>query len=251
VKATLHGHTGSVLALEIAREKEWLFSSSGKPVHVYIGNGSSCLAGDSTVRIWSTRDLTALCILTPHLDTSSGDIFSLIFSSTLQTLYFGCQNTSLQWYDFSKTNRRCALRRTSSMDPSYTDERESDADAGLAMSLDRKKWHRFFDNTPRIGKPIGSPTTPSIHTSSGTSTPSSGHLRVLQVSSQNIIHSAHFGYIYCMALLPNPGESIMQCDNGGGQDKSEENVLLLTGSGDETVKVRQTSPLHLSSPSVD
>ena len=30
VKITLHGHTGSVLALEIAREKEWLFSSSSE-----------------------------------------------------------------------------------------------------------------------------------------------------------------------------------------------------------------------------
>ena len=30
VKSTLHGHTGSVLALEIASEKEWLFSSSSK-----------------------------------------------------------------------------------------------------------------------------------------------------------------------------------------------------------------------------
>lgn len=29
VKTTLRGHTGSVLALEIAREKKWLFSSSG------------------------------------------------------------------------------------------------------------------------------------------------------------------------------------------------------------------------------
>ena len=31
LKHTLQGHTGSVLALEIAEEKEWLFSSSGMP----------------------------------------------------------------------------------------------------------------------------------------------------------------------------------------------------------------------------
>jgi len=31
LKHTLQGHTGSVLALEIAEEKKWLFSSSGMP----------------------------------------------------------------------------------------------------------------------------------------------------------------------------------------------------------------------------
>lgn len=125
------------------------------------------------------------------------------------------------------------------------DEHESDAGAGIAMSLDRKKWHRFFDNTPRLGKPIGSPTTASVHTSSGASTPSSGHPRVLQVSSQNIIHSAHFGYIYSMALLPSPLENAMLHDKVDGQDKSEDNVLLLTGSGDETVKVRLAISSHI------
>lgn len=30
VKTTLHGHTGSVLALEIAGKNEWLFSSSSE-----------------------------------------------------------------------------------------------------------------------------------------------------------------------------------------------------------------------------
>ena len=210
-----------------------------KPM-LYVYGGLHASVGDSTVRIWSTRHLTPLYILTPHLDTSSGDIFSLIFSPPLQTLYFGCQNTTLQWYDFSKVALRCpALRRTSSVDPNVPEEHDLDVDTELAMSLDRKKWHRFFDNTPRIGRPVGSPTTPSMNaTPSGASTPS-GQPRVLQVSSQNIIHSAHFGYIYCMTLLPSPLESIVKHNSSEGQDK-DESVLLLTGSGDETVKVCST-----------
>ncbi|KAF8574208.1 Zn-dependent exopeptidase [Ramaria rubella] len=220
VKTTLHGHTGSVLALEIAHEKEWLFSSSS----------------DSTVRIWSTNRLIPLYILTPHLDTSSGDIFSLIFSPTLQTLYFGCQNTSLQWYDFSKTTRSCSAHRNApSVNEHDTEQREFEADTGLAMSLDRKKWHRFFDNTPRLGRPVVFPNTPSV--SSGTSTPVSGQPRVLQVSPQNIVHSAHFGYIYCMALLPSPLEDVHQDKTDSDHNRENENILLITGSGDETVKV--------------
>ncbi|KAF8489393.1 hypothetical protein JB92DRAFT_3013429 [Gautieria morchelliformis] len=225
VTTTLHGHTGSVLALEIAGEKEWLFSSSS----------------DSTVRIWSTRLLTNLYILTPHLDTSSGDIFSLAFSPATQTLYFGCQNTSLQWYDFSRTAYP-APPPTSSVDPNHTEAYQSDVDNGLAMSLDRKKWHRFFDNTPRIGRPVALLTTSTPTTASGSSTPSSGQPRVLQVLSQNIIHSAHFGYIYCMALLPSLLEGVVDRNYLERPDKSNEHVLLLTGSGDESVKVWQCTP---------
>ena len=205
-----------------------------------VRNKPSLLVGDSTIRIWSTHLLTNLYILTPHLDTSSGDIFSLIFSPSLQTLYFGCQNTSLQWYDFSKRMDPSAPRRTSSVDPNQTEIHQFDADAELVMSLDRKKWHRFFDNTPRIGSPVVSPPTFSTNAAlSGASTPASGQPRVLQVFPQNIIHSAHFGYIYCMALLP-PLQEGMEGSLDEAPDKSSENVLLLTGSGDETVKVKLT-----------
>ncbi|GJJ15699.1 hypothetical protein Clacol_009977 [Clathrus columnatus] len=242
IKTTFHGHTGSVLALEINKEREWLFSSSS----------------DSTVRIWSTRNLTPVCILTPHLDTSAGDIFSLAYSPTLQTLYFGCQNTSLQWYDLSRCRRAypaVAQRRTPSVESDASvhhrrplslelDQPEHDpapdgfhGDTGLA--LDRKKWHRFFDNTPRLGRPVLSPAasfTPQTH--SGSSTPSNlGHSpRVLQVPPQNIIHSAHYGYIYCMALLPSPLESAGKHQNNE-VNHEEEDVLLITGSGDESIKI--------------
>ncbi|KAF8516831.1 Zn-dependent exopeptidase [Hysterangium stoloniferum] len=211
VKKTLQGHTGSVLALEIDPEREWLFSASS----------------DSTVRIWSTCSLSPLYILTPHLDTSAGDIFSLTFSPALQTLYFGCQNTSLQWYDFSKGTH-------------------------TGLGLDRKKWHRFFDNTSRLGRPV--PLSPSVTltcnaSASGASTPStttgSCQPRVLQVSPQNIIHSAHYGYIYCMVLLPSPREAVTvvshrRCpvpDPPGDPGQTQTQTLLMTGSGDETVKV--------------
>ncbi|KDQ11164.1 hypothetical protein BOTBODRAFT_35706 [Botryobasidium botryosum FD-172 SS1] len=210
VKTTLQGHTGSVLALEIAKEKEWLFSS----------------AGDSTVRIWSTRTLTPLYTITPHLDTDSGDIFSLVYSSTLNTLFFGCQNTSLQWVDLSN--------------PQPTSSEGSPPRA-----------HKFFDSFPQpAGRPLpqtrsgspspwlpraGSPTLP---------TPPEPEPVQLQVPARNVVQSAHYGYIYCMALVPQdieptspewPAWSLHNSNSWRRDDKKE--VQLVTGSGDEDVKL--------------
>ncbi|KIJ54859.1 hypothetical protein M422DRAFT_64082 [Sphaerobolus stellatus SS14] len=327
IKTTLQGHTGSVLALEIARDREWLFSSSS----------------DSTVRIWDTRTLTLLYILTPHLDTSAGDIFSLTYSPILQTLYFGCQNTSLQWYDFSKTKPRRSSRRPgikavatsavlegakihptlanasrrsghksiaslaaeiggaasghSDLDASHSDQHHGDqenehdssdsepASPNSDINLQQKKWHPFFNNTTRFGRPGMSgpaastssvPQTPrsqSVNPNSstlslpgtGTSTPLHQHPRLLQVSPQNMIHSAHYGYIYCMAILPSPLEGAFERRSGSEKsfgspsnrpmslDNSswewENDILLMTGSGDETVKVWSLSPTTNSSNS--
>ena len=68
------------------------------------------LAGDSTLRIWSTENLTCLYLIHPYGEFDAGDIYSLAFlSSPLgissppchDILWFGCQNTSLQWLDLS------------------------------------------------------------------------------------------------------------------------------------------------------
>ncbi|KAF9013391.1 hypothetical protein BDQ17DRAFT_1386947 [Cyathus striatus] len=66
-----------LLALEYAKEKEWLFSSSG---------------------IWSTVSLEPLYVIDPYLETGAGDLFSIVWSPSLQTIFIGCQNTSLQCY---------------------------------------------------------------------------------------------------------------------------------------------------------
>lgn len=78
--ARLTGHSASVLALELAPEKNWLFSSSG----------------DNTVRVWDTVTNTPLFVVYPAED-SVGDIFALKWCAGLETLYLGCQSTSIQW----------------------------------------------------------------------------------------------------------------------------------------------------------
>lgn len=78
------------------------------------------------LQIWSTSSLNALFVIHPYGETDAGDIYSLAFSYTpappsapssdeaeerkqsgsrpekdRATLFFGCQNTSLQWIDLS------------------------------------------------------------------------------------------------------------------------------------------------------
>ncbi|KAI0078214.1 Zn-dependent exopeptidase [Panus rudis PR-1116 ss-1] len=227
---TLRGHTASVLALEYAPDRKWLFSASG----------------DSTIRVWSTETFTLLFLLIPHFDTDAGDLFSLAWSPSLSTIYFGCQNTSLQWFTFTP-------------DLSIPPERENAHQHSLDSALRSagvthgastpRRVHKFFDSYPQYTRrpadlQARNPTCPL--SSSGLSTPSSTSgtcliaqdtqdpLAVIQIPARNVAWSAHYGYVYCMALSPSTRE---------GSDDLPQNEIgrqpsrLVTGSGDATVKV--------------
>ncbi|KAF8208640.1 hypothetical protein K438DRAFT_1812622 [Mycena galopus ATCC 62051] len=192
LKANLRGHTGAVLALAYAEDRKWLFSSSG----------------DSTVRIWSTTNLTPVYVLSPYLETGAGDLFSLAWCPSLQTIYVGCQNTSLQWYDF-----KC--------DRSFSD-------ASASGTSTPRKPHKFFDSYPQFERKPA-----DIHANNGRSRDTSPHSdsnapaprAYLDIPPENVIDSAHYGYIYCMTLF---------------QD-GETGTRLVTGSGDESVKIWECS----------
>jgi di- and tripeptidase len=208
LKTTLEGHSGSILCLEYADDKKWLFSSSG----------------DSTVWIWSTATLTPLYVLHPYLETEAGDLFSVVWSSALQTVYIGCQNTSIQWFDFRM------LRGNAS---NYGPQMEGSSSPNLS-----RKAHKFWDSYPQYEhKPA------DIYANNGAGTPDSDGSnradalypsKTLLIPSTNVIDSAHYGYIYCMALLPSARE--------GSDDpplQRADNIQLITGSGDEMVKVKR------------
>jgi di- and tripeptidase len=176
-------------------------------------------------QIWSTTALAPVYVLHPYLETGAGDLFSLIWSSSLQTVYIGCQNTSLQWFDFSKTPIGfdiCSITGS----PSSTD-------------LGRRP-HKFFDSYPRYARRpadifannglITPPTSYPEGDDSVGVTPSGASL---QIPATNVIDSAHFGYVYCLALLPP-----RQVDSDDEAVPVTEDVQLVSGSGDETVKVR-------------
>lgn len=145
----------------------------------------------------------------PHLETGAGDLFSLAWSPTLQTIYIGCQNTSLQWFDFEG--------HTSLSAPG----------SGLSTpTLGERRFHKFFDSGPRFGLPPDvdpAPTPPQGRCNLRTRS----QLDTFHVPPTNVVDSAHYGYVYCLALVPSAN---------AGTD--HENVYLVSGSGDETMKVR-------------
>ncbi|KAG9028121.1 hypothetical protein FS842_004810, partial [Serendipita sp. 407] len=190
------------------QEKSWLFSASG----------------DSTIRIWSTITLTPLYTIVPHVDSDAGDIFSLTYSPSLSTVYFGCQNTSIQWLDLSQA-----------ISPPGTATGAKPFTEGITTpGTPGKRFHKFFDSVPQSQRNIALLATNPMSTRplslSSTNNASEFGVPELQVSAENVIPSAHYGYVYCMALSPShlfDGDPL----------KEGEDVYLLTGSGDEDVKI--------------
>jgi di- and tripeptidase len=151
-----------------------------------------------------------------HPNTESGDIYSLTYSSKLSTLFFGCQNTSIQWIDLSfatSSNGNNSLRLAS-------------LDGTSTPGTPGKKFHKFFDSVPqaqRHHQPQQQQPT-SRSSSRGSTKELSGPKEVL-VPAENIILPAHYGYVYCMSL------------SSSYSPQPNEEVYLLSGSGDEDIKV--------------
>ena len=76
--AKIHAHRGSVLCLHLSTDKKFLFSS----------------AGDAIVNVWCTSKLTRQYSIYSKYDV--GDVFCVAYSTDLQTVYLGAQNTSIQ-----------------------------------------------------------------------------------------------------------------------------------------------------------
>lgn len=257
LKTTLRGHTGSVLALEYAPEQRWLFSASG----------------DSTIRVWSTETLNPLFLLNPHLDTDSGDIFSLVWLSKTSTLYFGCQNTSIQWFDFrgppqgpSEGSSPLLANTPGSRSRAAQPSSNLSMPGSRSESIDRllidtsftsgtstpRRVHKFFDSYPQYERrtPDLNARNPSLNTAmtppSTPPQPQTGAgpdnclvppsaqqpIRTLQVPPENTIWSAHYGYVYSLAVVPSSREGIDDITR-----HSPECAQLVSGSGDATVKV--------------
>lgn len=210
LKTSLRGHTGSILALELAEEKGWLFSASG----------------DSTVRVWSTVTFLPVYILNPYLESGAGDLFSLAWNPAMQIIYIGCQNTSLQWQGFCK----------------FQLDRRAEEQCGSGTSTPTRKVHKFFDSYPQYTHRPADLQANNFSMSPSTSQGAFvGTDSLINIPATNVIDSAHFGYIYCMALLPSTREG-----TGHLAQKLGQNYYLVTGSGDETVKIWCCNPSGLN-----
>lgn len=162
-------------------------------------------------QVWDTVDLVPLYVLDPYLQTDAGDIYSLAWSQSHETVYFGCQNTSIQWIQFQ-------------------------GDSVIAPpSSQPRPVHKFFAGShPQYQHTMSvDSTNETAPIQSSDATSSQAGCTVLSIPATNIVSSAHHGYVYCMAVSPSPywgSDDILYAD-------ARSCVYLVTGSGDESVKV--------------
>ncbi|KAI9476215.1 MAG: hypothetical protein EXX96DRAFT_601897 [Benjaminiella poitrasii] len=175
----LKGHRGSVLGLTLSKDEQYLFSSSG----------------DGTVRVWNTETLKCAYLIQSCHDV--GDIFSVCYSDTNHAIYFGSQNTSIQWYEF--------------LDPQT---HGSTTDFPVTPSPSHKKDNviNFFENdegedeeNERLQEELDKNVIKCV------------------VREKNVCSNAHDGYVYCL-LHSNDVPNV-------------EGEVLISGSGDGDVKI--------------
>lgn len=169
--STVNAHRGSVLCLCLSTDKTLLFSS----------------AGDAIVNVWCTKTLDRLYSIYSAYDV--GDVFSVVYSQDLQTVYLGAQNTSIQWYDLSQKDIRPPP--DPKLHPSYRN-------------------HRFFDSKGPTGVSTPRPLSASETRSFGG--------QDLEIDREHIIQYAHYGYVYCMLL-----------SRGLDADNADEETLISGG----------------------
>ncbi|KAL8649025.1 MAG: hypothetical protein Q9226_005750 [Calogaya cf. arnoldii] len=150
---SIKAHHRSVLSLHVPRAQGLLFSS----------------AGDAIVNVWCIHSLDRLYSIYSTYDV--GDVFCVAYSVSLDTVYLGAQNTSIQWYNLSDKDNRPTL--------------------DLARHPIVRN-HRFFDSKGPGGTP-----TPRL---APTLEPCSGDGQYLEIDKEDIVQYAHNGYTYCMLL---------------------------------------------------
>ncbi|CAG8662244.1 15943_t:CDS:10, partial [Acaulospora morrowiae] len=173
-KTTLRGHIGSVLCLTLSGDQTMLFSSSG----------------DGTVRVWDAWMLKCLYVIQSSHDI--GDLFTVVYSDSLETLYIGCQNTSIQTFDLS-TKEECktsqpwnACKNPKFFDtmPTYSD------DAFEVVETNEPFFERECDDVERY-----------------------------LIDESRIHLYCHNGYIYALALGKNKDGEILISGSGDGDVK--------------------------------
>ena len=181
---SIHAHRGSLLGFCLSTDSKVLFSSGG----------------DAIVNVWCTESFKRLYSIYSRYDI--GDVFCVSYSSELETVYLGSQNTSLQWYDLSEKDNKSPPDPTAH--PSYRN-------------------HRFFDSKGPTG--VSTPRPPF-----------SAELRAfggqdLEIDKDHIIQYAHNGYVYCTLLAQGLSDN---------EDSSDE--ILISGGGDGVIKLWTLNP---------
>lgn len=176
----IQAHKRSIMCLFLSADESLLFSS----------------ASDSIVNVWCPRSMNRLYEIYSTSDTF-GDNFSVAYSSQHETVYYGAQNTNIQWVGLKDATRRAAQDSTSHPD---------------------RRNHRFFDSRAVGGASTPRPTDerydliPRSHT-------------VLETDRRTTKQYAHYGYVFCMTIA-----------RGATTFVGPEDDVLISGGGDGTIK---------------
>ncbi|KAJ9608786.1 hypothetical protein H2200_006557 [Cladophialophora chaetospira] len=203
--ASVPAHQESVLSLALSEDRTLLFSTGA----------------DSIVNIWSTESLQRLYSLYSQFEI--GDVFCAAHSAWSQTLFWGAQNSSIQWYKIST---------------------EPSVKSPVTFSPGTRK-HRFFDSSGPGG------ITNAISDEDGANSNQGG--RVLTVPGHNYLPYAHKSYIYSILLVKGASahhkdEEILISGGGDGIIKLWK-IDALSASGLiqlSKIKIPDSSVLSLS-----
>ncbi|EEP76265.1 conserved hypothetical protein [Uncinocarpus reesii 1704] len=161
---SVKAHEESVLGLYLSDDKSLLFSSGG----------------DSVVNVWSTSTFERLYSIYSHHDV--GDVFTVVYSAELKTVYCGGQNTSLQW---------CNLLKDAHPPPQIAAHPSC-------------RTHKFFDSRGPGG--IAPPARKDVQPQDALY---DGQTLTFKKDQHRLF--AHHGYVYCMLLV----RGLLECQSGG------------------------------------
>ncbi|GAA6037565.1 hypothetical protein JCM8097_006116 [Rhodosporidiobolus ruineniae] len=272
----LTGHTGAVLALQLVEERDWLISASGDgTIRVWHTPSLSLLylihpphdnIGDILSLAWIPYEQLDEDVGKRH--KTRGEGIGLKEKPTGR-LFAGCQDTSIQWIDLPPPFHLSAYSSHRSGSPHPRDLAQSSYFSTTQSSSPPifKAPNKFFDSlsnaekvraralgagskasasngslksmatggsadkdggegkawlTPeKVPPPRGSGETgASLGEAGGSGATHDEHVVELQFESDNIIPFAHYGYVYCLLTA-----------------KKDERTVLISGSGDELVRL--------------
>ncbi|KAI1147680.1 hypothetical protein F4825DRAFT_133545 [Nemania diffusa] len=185
----IQAHKRSVMSLFLSDDRSLLISSASEPI----------------VNVWCPRTMSRLYEIYSTND-SFGDIFSVAYSSQHETVYYGAQNTSIQWVSLKDPKRR-----VSSDSANHPDRRN----------------HRFFDS-----RAVGGASTPRPTDERYDLIPRSH--AVLETDKRANKMFAHFGYVFCMLIA-----------TGATAYTNPEDQILISGGGDGTIKAWKLGGKHI------
>lgn len=155
----------------------------------------------------------------------------------------------MQWFTFSEELIEGACADLAQLNSGGAGSGTSGVGSGFSTpGTKERKAHKFFDSYPQYERrpadinAVNQSLAASAAILSASTSGSGGSViedgcitpltipqpkAYLNVPRENVIDSAHWGYVYCMATVPSPYEA-------EGEEREER---IVTGSGDESIKL--------------